>query len=120
MPRGRGGCLQGIRGVGLNIFFRGRNAHQVIIADFIPDKLAGINSHGINSVKNTSGRNGQERKSAQRGRFWDGYPADIRGSFARISRPKTSVRVLKTLEKNKLLGADIHDPEARTSTTLRA
>ena len=41
----------------------------------------------------------QKEKSAQRGSFWDGYPADIQGSFARISRPKTSVRALKTLEK---------------------
>ena len=41
----------------------------------------------------------KNEKSAQRVSFWDGYPADIRGSFARISRPKTSVRVLKTLEK---------------------
>ena len=67
-------------------------------------------SSALNHVKN-----GQ---SAQRGSFWDGYPADIRGSFARISRPKTSVRALKILE-NKHLGADIHDPKARTSTTLR-
>ena len=29
----------------------------------------------------------------------DGYPADIRGSFARMSRPITSVRALKILEK---------------------
>ena len=29
-------------------------------------------------------------------KFWDGYPADIGGSFA---RPKTSVRALKILEK---------------------
>ena len=34
-------------------------------------------------------------KSDQRGSFWDGRPADIRGSFARISRPKTSVRAVK-------------------------
>ena len=58
-------------------------------------------------------------KSAQRGSFRAGYPADIRGSFARISRPKTSVRALEILEKNKHLGADIHDPKARTSTTRR-
>ena len=58
----------------------------------------------------------KNEKSAQRGSFRAGYPADIRGSFARISRPNTSVRVLK---KNKHLGADIHDPKARTSTTLR-
>ena len=31
--------------------------------------------------------------------FGDGYPADIRGSFARMSRPKTWVRVLKIREK---------------------
>ena len=49
--------------------------------------------------------------------FW----TDVRGSFARISRPKTSVRAVKILEKkkNKHFGADIHDPKARTSTTLR-
>ena len=61
----------------------------------------------------------KNEKSAQRGSFRAGYPADIRGSFARISRPKTSVRALKILEKNKHLGADIHDPKVRTSTTLR-
>ena len=38
-------------------------------------------------------------KSAQRGSFGDGQPADIRGSFARMSRPKTSVRAVKILEK---------------------
>ena len=58
----------------------------------------------------------KNEKSAQRGSFWDGYPADIWGSFARISRPKTSVRAPKMLEK-KHLGPDIHDPKARTSTT---
>ena len=41
----------------------------------------------------------KNEKSAQRGSFWDGHPADIRGSFARISRPKTSVRAVKILEK---------------------
>ena len=62
----------------------------------------------------------KNKKSAQRGSFWDGRPADIRGSFAPISRPKTSVRAVKILEKkNKHFGADIHDPKARTSTTLR-
>ena len=44
---------------------------------------------------------------------------DIWGSCARISWPKTSVRAIKILEKGKHLGADIHDPKARTSTTLR-
>ena len=29
----------------------------------------------------------------------DGHPADIRGPFARISRPKTSVRAAKIQEK---------------------
>ena len=41
----------------------------------------------------------ENEKSAQRGSFWDGYPADIRVSFTRISRPKTSVRALKILGK---------------------
>ena len=59
----------------------------------------------------------KNEKSAQRGSFRAGYPADIRGSFARISRPKTSARALKILEKNKHSGADIHDPKVRTSTT---
>ena len=61
--------------------------------------------------KNAEGGNGQplikNKKSAQRGSFRAGYPADIRGSFAQISRPKTSVRALEILE-NKHLGADIH------------
>ena len=58
-------------------------------------------------------------KSAQRGGFWDGHPADIRGSFARISWPKTSLSGKNPGTKNKHFGADIHDPKARTSTTLR-
>ena len=41
----------------------------------------------------------KNEKAAQRGSFWDEYPADIRGSFARIFRPKTSVRAVKILEK---------------------
>ena len=41
----------------------------------------------------------KNEKSAQRVSFWDGHPADIPGSFARISRLKTSVRVLKIPEK---------------------
>ena len=60
----------------------------------------------------------KNEKLAQRGSFRDGYPVDIRKSFARISRAKTSARALETLE-NKHFGADIHDPKARTSTTLR-
>ena len=57
----------------------------------------------------------KNKNSAQRGSFWDGHPADIRGSFARISRPKTSVRAAKIMEKNKRFSADVHDPKARTS-----
>ena len=60
----------------------------------------------------------ENKKSAQRGSFWDGYPVDIRGSFARISRPKTSVRALKILEKQAFgrgypwpEGADVQDPK---------
>ena len=48
------------------------------------------------------------------------FGTDIRRSSARISRPKTSVRAVKILKKkNKYFGADIHDPKARTSMTLR-
>ena len=72
--------------------------------------LAFQGQHGITSVVRWNLR--------PRGSFWDGRPADIRGSFARISRPKTSVRAVKILE-NKYFGADIHDPKARTSTILR-
>ena len=44
----------------------------------------------------------QERKSAQRGSFRAGYPADIRGSFARISRPKTcDLQVLLQTPKSR-------------------
>ena len=64
----------------------------------------------------TSGRPPlKNKKSAQRGSFWDGHPADIRGSFARISRPKNSVRAVKILEKQAFRrghpwpeGADVH------------
>ena len=62
----------------------------------------------------------KNENSAQRGSFWDRCPADIWGLYARMSRPKTSVRTLKILgKKSKHLGADIHDPKARTSTNLR-
>ena len=61
----------------------------------------------------------QATKTAQRGGFWDGYLVDIQGSFARISRPKTSVRALEILKKEQHVGVDIHDPKARTSTSLR-
>ena len=36
-----------------------------------------------------------ETKNQPRGSFWDGHPANIRGSFMRISRSKTSVSALK-------------------------
>ena len=68
----------------------------------------------------------RNEKSAQRGSFGDGYPADIRGLFARISRPKTSVRALKILEKTSIWaqtsmteGADVHDPKGFKKTSVR-
>ena len=70
-------------------------------------------------------RNG---KSAQRGSFGGGHPADVRGSFARISWPKTSVRaVVKILEKKKAFwrrrprpeGADVHDPKGFPKKSVR-
>ena len=78
-------------------------------ASQLPDNLATLH---MPKIKN--------EKSAQRGSFLGGHPVDVRGSFARISRPKTSVRAVKILEKkNKHFSADIHDPKARTSATLR-
>ena len=41
----------------------------------------------------------ENEKSAQRGSFGGGHAADIRGSFAWMSRAKTSVGVVKILEK---------------------
>ena len=68
----------------------------------------------------------RSKKSAQRGSFGDGCPADIRGSFARISRPKTSVRALKILEKQAFgrghpwpEGVDVHDPKGFPKTLVR-
>ena len=58
----------------------------------------------------------KSEKSAQRGVFWDRYPADIRGSSARISKLRSGH---SKCWKSKHLGADIHDPKARTSTTPR-
>ena len=46
----------------------------------------------------------KNEKSAQRGSFWAGYPADIRGSFARISPPKTSVRGPRNPGKKQAFG----------------
>ena len=45
--------------------------------------------------------------------FWEGYSANIPGPFVRTSRVKNFRPALETLE-NKHLGADIHDPNART------
>ena len=95
------------------------------VSDFSGDTNPSASSQALQHKKeesrDTNGRRiVKNKKSAQRESFWDGYPTDIRGSFARISRPKTSVRALKILEKkNKHFSADIHDPKARTSTTLR-
>ena len=47
----------------------------------------------------------KKAKSAQRESFGDGYPSDIRVSFARISWPKTSVRALKMLDKDDNQGS---------------
>ena len=60
----------------------------------------------------------QERKISPKRKFLDGYPADIRGSFARISRPKTSVRVLKSAQRGSFWDgypADIRGSFARIS-----
>ena len=54
----------------------------------------------------------QERKTAQRESFRDRYPADVPGSFVQ----KISGRPSKPW-KNEHLGADIHDPNPRTSMT---
>ena len=70
--------------------------------------------------------NFKTEKSAQRGSFWDGYPADIRGSFARICRPKTSVMVLEVLSKQAFgrghpspEGVDVHDPKGLPIISVR-
>ena len=62
----------------------------------------------------------KNEKSAQRESFWDGHPADIRGSFARMFRSKTSPNRSGRSKsmKNKHFGTDIHGPKARTSMTL--
>ena len=60
----------------------------------------------------------KNEKSVQRGSLRDGYFADILGSFARKIPAKTSGRPSKHW-KNKHVGAEIHHPKARTSTTVR-
>ena len=66
------------------------------------------------------------KNQPQRGNFWEGHPADIQGSFVRISRPKTSVRAVKILEKQAFRrghpwpeGADVHDPKGFPKTSVR-
>ena len=76
-----------------------------------------------------SGPEIRNEKSAQRGSFWDGHPADNWGSFARISRPKTSVRAveIEILEKKQAFGrgyrwpegADVDDPKGFPKTSVR-
>ena len=69
----------------------------------------------------------KNKKSSQRGSFGGGHSTDIRGSFARISRPKTSVRAVKILEKKQAFqcghpwpeGADGHDPKGFPKTSVR-
>ena len=70
--------------------------------------------------------NFKNEKSAQRGSFWDGHPADIWRSFARISRPKNSVWAVKILEKQAFRrghpwpeGADVHNPKGFPKTSVR-
>ena len=66
----------------------------------------------------------KNEKSAQRGSFWDGHP------LGRTSRGHPGViradipaqnfgQGGQNPGKNKHFGTDIHDPKARTSTTLR-
>ena len=57
--------------------------------------------------------------SSQRGSFWDGYPSDIRGSFARISRPQNFGQGAQNPGKASIWAQDIRDPKVWTSTTLR-
>ena len=99
----------------------GMSSHQrsrgTLLTAFLPSPSLAFDLFWVCNVDSTSTFIKNE-KSAQRGSFRDGRPADIRGSFVRISRAKTSVRALETLE-NKHFGADIRDPKARTSTTPR-
>ena len=69
------------------------------------------------TLQSLQGSSHQERKSSPKSKFWGrisrrrprGYPGGCPGA-------KTWVRPSKYL-KNKHFGADIHDPEARTSMT---
>ena len=58
------------------------------------------------SAKECKRAQNQERKSSPKRKFfWDGYAADVQGSFVRMSRSQTSVRPLKTLEKEASISA---------------
>ena len=60
----------------------------------------------------------RNEKAAQRGSFRAGHPVDIGGHSRGYAGSKLRSRALEILE-NKHFSADIHDPKARTSTTLR-
>ena len=61
----------------------------------------------------------QERRISLKREFWGRTSRGHPGSFTRcIPGPKLLSGAVKILEKNKHFGADIHDPKARTSTTL--
>ena len=63
------------------------------------NRLSGLGLAALDPIASKVQQIVKNEKPAQRGSFWDGCPADIRGSFARISRPKTSVSGVKILEK---------------------
>ena len=65
-------------------------------------------------LQNSSGTKNQPKEEV----LGTAIPRTSAGHSRGYPGPKTSVRVLKIL-KNKHLGADIHDPKARTSTTPR-
>ena len=59
----------------------------------------------------------KNEKAAQRVSFVAGYSADVHADIpADVWGAKTSVKPSKSW-KNKHFGADVHDPEARTSMT---
>ena len=62
----------------------------------------------------------KNEKAAQRVSFGAGYPADVHADIpADVRGQKASVKPSKLWEKkNKHVGADVHDPKARTSMTL--
>ena len=56
-------------------------------------------------------------KAAQRVSFGAGHPADVHADIPADVRGKSLGQALEILETNKLFGANIHDPKARTSMT---